>query len=247
MTSYLRNIEINTLWEATEAIYNLLVDEGWEWIEGSPYDLPMVLAGKEVNSVRPYLRFNDPEGIGILLRMNGDALGDGTKLSMNCNWSIGSNHRLWMAADDEACCIYIRNQWGSGSAYHAGSLERIDPNDGWAWAVGMLTSSTFSGVYQVARGLSWPTYWQDSSPNRGIYTNIFTDPWSLNTNLLNAPILAPYFRFYGNDFRGIVKFAVSGLTGAPSGTEYEQRDPETNEVTKIYVCSGSGAFEVFST
>jgi len=245
MTTYLRNIPINTIWEATEAIYDVLTGEGWEPIEGSPYSLPMVLAGREVNSIRPYLRFNDPENIGILLRMNGDALGDGTQLSMNCNWNIGSNHRLWMAADSEACCIYIKDRWGYGPAYHAGALERIDPNDGWAWAIGELNTSPFSGVYQVARGLSWPAYWQNNTPYRGIYTNIFTDG-RINTDLLNAPILAPYFRFTGNEFRGVVKFAASGLAGAPSGTEYEQRDPETNEVTKIYVCSGSGAFEVFS-
>ncbi len=246
MVTYLRNVEINTLWEATTAIYNVLVNEGWQVIRGSPYSLPMVLAGQTVNSVRPYLRFNDPERIGILLRMNGDALGDGTRLSMDCNWNIGSNRRLWMAADSEACCIYIRDRWGSGSAYHAGALERIDPNDGWAWAVGLLDNSPYSGVYQAARGLDRPNYWLDNTPHQGIYTNIFTSSWTLNTRLLGAPILAPYFRFYGNEFRGIVKFAVSGLAGAPGGAEYEQRNPETGEVTKIYVCSGAGAFEVFS-
>jgi len=246
MATYLRNVEINTIWEATEAIYDVLTGEGWQVIQGSPHDLPMVLGGQEVNSVRPYLRFDDPEEIGITLTMYGDALGDRTRLSRACSWSIGSEHRLWMAADNEACCIYIKDQWNPGVAYHAGALERIDPNDGWAWAVGLLNNSPYSGVYQVARGFSRQTYWLDNTPHRGIYSNIFTDSWSLETQVLGAPILAPYFRFYGNEFRGIVKFAVSGLAGAPGGAEYEQRDPETGEVTKIYVCSGVGAFEVFS-
>ena len=246
MATYLRNVRINTIWQATEAIYDVLTTEGWQWVRGSPHSLPMVLAGQEVNSVRPYLRFDDPERIGITLNMYGDALGDGTRLSMACSWSIGSERRLWMAADNEACCIYIKDQWAPGVAYHAGALERIDPNDGWAWAVGLLTNSPYSGVYQAARGISPPTYWVNNSPHQGIYSNIFTDSWSLNTRLLGAPILAPYFRFYGNEFRGIVKFAVSGLSGANPGTEYEQRDPQTGNVTKIYVCSGTGGFEVYS-
>jgi hypothetical protein len=208
----------------------------------------MVLAGKVVNSVRPYLRFSNPSG--TILRLNGDAFGNGSSLSTNREWTLSSGSRLWMAADDEACCIYIKPITGSGTAYHAGALERVNPTDGWAWAVGELTNSASSDVYQIAQELNSSTKWQEASLYHGIYANIFTgtnyDSGTLNTNLLGVPILAPYFRFPGNDFRGIVKFAVSGLAGAVAGTEYEQRDPQTGNVTKIYVCSGSGAFEVFS-
>ena len=248
MTAYLRNIQVNTVTDAATAIRDLLVAEGWTVTTGSPSSLPMVLAGKIVNSVRPYLRFSNPSG--TILRLNGDAFGNGSSLSTNREWTLSSGSRLWMAADDEATCIYIKPVTESGAAYHAGALERLDPNDGWAWAVGVLTNSSSGGVYQIAQQLNSSTKWQGNSTYNGIYANIFTgDNYgssTLNTNLLGVPILAPYFRFSGNDFRGIVKFAVSGLAGAPPGTEYEQRDPQTGNVTKIYVCSGVGAFEVFS-
>jgi len=248
MTAYLRNIQVDTVTDAATAIHDLLVAEGWTVTTGSPNSLPMVLAGKIVNSVRPYLRFSNPSG--TILRLNGDALGDGSSLSVNREWTLSSGSRLWMAADDEATCIYIKPVTGSGNAYHAGALERANPTDGWAWAVGQLTNSSSGATYQIAQQLNSSTKWQASSTNSGIYANIFTgenyNSGTLNTNLLGVPILAPYFRFPGNDFRGIVKFAVSGLAGAPPGTEFEQRDPQTGNVTKIYVCSGVGAFEVFS-
>jgi len=248
MTAYLRNIQVDTVAAAATAIHDLLVAEGWEVTTGSPNSLPMVLAGKVVNSVRPYLRFSNPSG--TILRLNGDAFGDGSSLSTNREWTLSAGSRLWMAADDEACCIYIKPVTGSGIAYHAGALERAVPTDGWAWAVGLLTNSRTGGAYQIAQQLNSSTKWQADSGNTGIYANIFTglnfESGTLNTNLLGVPILAPYFRFAGNDYRGIVKFAVSGLAGAPPGTEYEQRDPQTGNVTKIYVCSGTGAFEVFS-
>jgi len=248
MTAYLRNIQVDTVTDAATAIHDLLVAEGWTVTTGSPSSLPMVLAGKVVNSVRPYLRFSNPSG--TVLRLNGDALGDGSSLSTNREWTLSSGSRLWMAADDEACCIYIKPITGSGVAYHAGALERANPTDGWAWAVGVLTNSSFSSTYQIAQQLNSSIKWQWASNNTGIYANIFTginyESGTLNTNLLGVPILAPYFRFANNDFRGIVKFAVSGLTGAVAGTEFEQRDPQTDNVIKIYVCSGSGAFEVFS-
>jgi hypothetical protein len=248
MTAYLRNVQVDTVTDAATAIHDLLVDQGWEVTTGAPNSLPMVLAGKVVNSVRPYLRFSSPSG--TILRLNGDALGDGSSLSTNREWTLSAGSRLWMAADDEACCIYIKPATGSGVAYHAGALERINPNDGWAWAVGVLSNSNAGSTYQIAQQLNSSAKWQWASNYTGIYANIFTglnyESGTLNTNLLGVPILAPYFRFANNDFRGIVKFAVSGLAGAPPGTEYEQRDPETGNVTKIYVCSGSGAFEVFS-
>ena len=248
MTAYLRNIQVNTVTDAATAIHDLLVAEGWTVTTGSPNSLPMVLAGKVVNSVRPYLRFSNPSG--TVLRLNGDAFGNGSSLSTNREWTLSSGSRLWIAADDEACCIYIKPATGSGAAYHAGALERANPTDGWAWAVGVLTNTEASGVYQIAQQLNSSTKWQEASTHTGIYANIFTgrnyDSGTLNTSLLGVPILAPYFRFTGNDFRGIVKFAVSGLSGAVAGTEYEQRDPQTGNVTKIYVCSGVGAFEVFS-
>ena len=248
MTAYLRNIQVDTVTDAATAIHDLLVAEGWTVTTGSPNSLPMVLAGKVVNSVRPYLRFSNPSG--TVLRLNGDALGNGSSLSTNRDWTLSSGSRLWMAADDEACCIYIKPATGSGAAYHAGALERANPTDGWAWAVGELTWSSFGETYQIAQGLNSSIKWQAAGRYQGTYANIFTGPCgdstTLNTNLLSVPILAPYFRFPGNDFRGIVKFAVSGLAGAPPGTEYEQRDPQTGNLTKIYVCSGIGAFEVFS-
>jgi len=248
MTAYLRNIQVDTVTDAATAIHNLLVAEGWTVTTGSPNNLPMVLAGKIVNSVRPYLRFSNPSG--TTLRLNGDAFGDGTSLSTNREWTLSAGSRLWMAADDEATCIYIKPATGSGAAYHAGALERADPTDGWAWAVGVLTNAYQGSAYQIAQQLNSSTKWQGASNYHGIYTNIFTgvnySSGTLNTDLLGVPILAPYFRFAGNDFRGIVKFAVSGLAGAAAGTEYEQRDPDTGNVTKIYVCSGVGAFEVFS-
>jgi hypothetical protein len=248
MTAYLRNIQVNTVTDAATAIHDLLVAEGWTVTTGSPNSLPMVLAGKVVNSVRPYLRFSNPSG--TVLRLNGDALGNGSSLSTNREWTLSSGSRLWMAADDEATCIYIKPSTGSGDAYHAGALERADPTDGWAWAVGWLTSWNNGSTYQIAQQLNSSTKWQEASTNHGIFANIFTGSaiasTTLNTNLLGVPILAPYFRFNSNDFRGIVKFAVSGLSGATAGTEYEQRDPQTGNLTKIYVCSGLGAFEVFS-
>ena len=248
MTAYLRNIQVDTVTDAATAIHNLLVAEGWTVTTGSPNSLPMVLAGKVVNSVRPYLRFSNPQG--TILRLNGDALGDGSSLSIDREWILSSGSRLWMAADDEATCIYIKSSTGSGDAYHAGALERANPTDGWAWAIGWLTSWNNGSTYQIAQQLNSSTKWQEASLYQGIYANIFTgrnfDSGTLNTSLLGVPILAPYFRFNGNDFRGIVKFAVSGLSGAVAGTEYEQRDPQTGNVIKIYVCSGSGAFEVFS-
>jgi len=248
MTAYLRNIQVDTVTDAATAIHDLLVAEGWTVTTGSPNSLPMVLAGKVVNSVRPYLRFSNPSG--TVLRLNGDALGDGSSLSADRDWTLSSGSRLWMAADDEACCIYIKPITGSMMAYHAGALERANPTDGWAWAVGWLASWNNGSTYQIAQQLNSSTKWQEASHNTGIFANIFTginyESTTLNTNLLGVPILAPYFRFANNDFRGIVKFAVSGLTGAPQGTEYEQRDPQTGNVIKIYVCSGSGAFEVFS-
>jgi len=248
MTAYLRNIQVDTVTDAATAIHDLLVAEGWEATTGSPNSLPMVLAGKIVSSVRPYLRFSNPSG--TILRLNGDAFGNGTSLSTPREWTLSAGSRLWMAADDEATCIYIKPSTGSGAAYHAGALERIDPTDGWAWAVGLLTNSNSTEVYQIAQRLNSSTKWQSNTINSGIYANIFTgtnyNSGTLNTELLGVPILAPYFRFAGNDFRGIVKFAVSGLAGATPGTEYEQRDPQTGDVAKIYVCSGVGAFEVFS-
>ena len=248
MTAYLRNIQVDTVTDAATAIRDLLVAEGWTVTTGSPNSLPMVLAGKVVNSVRPYLRFSNPSG--TVLRLNGDALGDGSSISANREWTLSSGSRLWMAADDEACCIYIKPATGSGVAYHAGALERANPTDGWAWAVGELTGSSFGETYQIAQGLNSSIKWQIANRYHGIYANIFTgtchESGTLNTNLLGVPILAPYFRFPSSDFRGIVKFAVSGLLGAVAGTEYEQRDPQTGNLIKIYVCSGSGAFEVFS-
>jgi hypothetical protein len=249
MTAYLRNIQVDTITEAGTQIQDLLVAQGWTVTTGSPSSLPMVLSGKQVNSVKPYLRFTNPSG--TILRLNGDALGNGTSLSINREWTLSAGSRLWMAADDEACCIYIKPLTGNGDAYHAGALERANPTDGWAWAVGILTNIERATTYEIAQQLNSSTKWQTNSIYNGIYANIFTgvnyNSATLNTNLLNSPILAPYFRFPGNDFRGIVKFAVSGLAGASPGTEYEQRDPQTGNVTKIYVCSGSGAFEVFST
>ena len=247
MTAYLRNIQVNTVTNAATAIRNLLVAEGWTVTTGSPSSLPMVLAGKVVNSVRPYLRFSNPSG--TILRLNGDAFGNGSSLSTNREWTLSSGSRLWMAADDEATCIYIKPITGSGVAYHAGALERINPTDGWAWAVGLLTNAHDASVYQIAQQLNSSTKWQNSTLYHGIYWNIFTGhnlTGQINIKLLGVPILAPYFRFPNNDFRGVVKFAVSGLTEATPGTEYEQRDPDTGNLIKIYVCSGLGAFEVFS-
>lgn len=248
MSSYLRNILVGTVLQAAEAIHDLLIAEDWTLETGTPSSLPMVLSGKAVSSVKPYLRFSNPSG--TILRLNGDATGDGSSLSTNRDWTLSAGSRLWMAADDESTCIYIKPSTGSGDAFHAGALERLDPNDGWAWAVGLLSSTNTAALFQIAQQWASTTKWQVASASHGIFTNIFTGNHTtsvlLNNPILGTSILAPYFKFPNNDFRGAVKFAVSGLSGAVAGTEFEQRDPITDDVTKIYVCSGVGAFEVYS-
>ena len=248
MTDYLRNIQVDTVGEAAEEIRDLLVVESWTVEAGSPSSLPMVLAGKEVNSVKPHLRFTNPSS--TILRMNGDIDGAGTTLSTNREWTLSAGSRLWMAADDEACCIYIKPTSANGQAYHAGALEREVPTDGWAWAVGILSTTDSATAFQIAQKLNSTTKWENSDLYGGLYRNIFVQGTFSGSGFINKltglPILSPYFRYKFEEFRGVVKFATTGLAGAVAGTEYEQRDPITDDVTKIYVCSGVGGFEVFS-
>lgn len=248
MPRYLRNVLVGSVVEALTLIRDQLVLEGWEIISGNVDNLPMLIAGKDVSSVRPYLKFSSTAATNI--RVNGDALGNDVNLSLSREWAIGSGHRLWMANDDESFCLYIKPSSGNGIIHHGGALERILPSDGWAWAVGQVTSSASSGTLQIAQGWNITTKWVSSTTNHGISSNIFTGNVANSVVLINpvlgTPIVAPYIKFTATEFRGAVKFAVSGLAGLNAGTEYEQRDPVTNDLLKVYVGDSLAAFEVFS-
>ena len=247
MSNFLRNIEVGTVAEAAEEIRDLLVLAGWEVESGDPTSFPMLIKGTVVNGARPWLRYTNPSG--TILRMNGDFDGGGANLSTNRDWTLGAGSRLWMAANDESSCQYIKPSSGTGDAYHAGALERLIPTDGTAIAVGLLTNSNQSANYQEAERFGTSTKWQVASLSQGLYANIFTgsngNSSTLNLGTTGYLQVAPYFRMFSSEYRGVVPFAASGLSGALAGQEFEMRDPITDDITEIYVSSGVGGFKVF--
>lgn len=248
MTSFLRDITVNTVAEAAEEIRDILVSELWEVDTGSPSSFPMVLKSPNIISgIRPWLRYTNPSG--TILRLNGDFDGTGANLSANRDWTLGAGSRLWLATDEKSTCQYIKPLTANGDAYHAGALDRILPADATAIQVGLLSSINSANVAQDAEVFGGTGKWQGSTSGHGLYANIFSGSAVSSTTLLlsttSFPFIAPYFRFHLANFRGVVPFAVCGLSGAPAGTEYQERDPITDVLIKAYICSGVGAFLVY--
>lgn len=238
-----RNIAVDNVADAATAIQAALAEAGWSTISGSPTSFPLLMASENlISGVRVFNRFTSPSA--NILRLNGDALGDGSALSTSRDFTLSVGSRLWLATDHDASCFLIKPSGGDGSAYHSGRLDALIPDDGWAWQIGVIsTASDSSGsICQFAQGFNVTTKWQrigaNISANKGIYSN----PFDNNEDLITGkPEIAPYFRF-GTEaaarFRGVVKFAVTGLNHKVSGVEYEA------ENGRIYVATGLGAFRV---
>lgn len=248
MTNFLRDITVDTVADAAEEIRDILVSELWEVHTGSPSSFPMVLKSPDIISgIRPWIRYTNPAA--GTLRLNGDFDGTGTHLSTNRDWSVSAGSRLWLACDEKSTCQYIKPLTENGSAYHAGALDRILPADATAIQVGLLSSVNSANIAQDSEGFGTTTKWQGSTSGNGLYANIFTGNAASSTvltlNTTGFPFIAPYFRFQGSNFRGVVPFAVCGLSGATAGTEYQERDPITDALIKAYICSGVGGFLVY--
>lgn len=249
MTGFVRNVQVNNIQEALEEIRDLLVAQAWEIHSGSPNSYPFVLKSPIiVNGYRPWLRYTNPTG--TTLRLQGDFDGSGTHLSTARDSILGVGSRIWLAADSEAMCQYIKPATANGDAFHAGALDRLSPTDGSAIQVGLLSNSNSTGLAQTAERFNSTTKWDNSDAGCGLFANIYTGAINTSSILLmpvtGTPQLTSYFRFNNTDkFRGEVKFAVTGLAGATAGTEFEIINPDTLTVEKVYVSSGAGGFLVY--
>lgn len=250
MTGFVRNITVNTVTEALEEIRDLLVAQLWEVDAGSPTSFPFLLKSPEIiNGYRPWIRYTNPSA--SVFRLQGDFDGTGASLSTARDTTVNSGSFIWVAADNEAMCQYVRPGSGANNAFHAGRLELLDPLDGKGIAVGELLNNGTAANYQEAEAYNSTAKWQQATSNHGLVANLYTGV-NLNSGTLlvatnNKPIIASYFRFNTAFYRGDVKFAVSGLAGALAGTEFEFRNDTTNVLEKVYVSSGTGGFLVFDS
>ena len=241
MTGFVRNQQVDNVAQALEVIRDLLVGQGWLVDSGSLDSLSFVFKSPTVvNGYRPWLRYDSPSP-GVLA-LQGDFDGSGIFLSDRRDSEVVVGSRIWLAADHEAICQYIKPPTGAGDAYHAGALDRLSPTDGTAVQVGRLSTSFDASHAQEAQEFNGTQMWQYC--DQGIFTNIYTDG-SLLMPVTNTPMLASYFRMRDGVYRGDVKFAVTGLAGATPGTEFEVINPDTLEVEKVYVSTGEGGFLVF--
>lgn len=238
-----RNIQVDNVTDALTAIQATLADAGWSTITGSPTSLPLVMGSADlVNSVRVFIRFTNPS-VGVL-RLNGDELGDASSLSPNRDSTISVGSRLWMSADGDAGVIYLKPTAGNGSAFHFGRFDLELPDDGWAWAVGLLSGDPGTAFSHISRAWNSASKWVADLNQRGIHGNPFTainfggvvDPIN---EVTGRPVIGPYFRIHQvRVFRGVVRFAVTGLAGLPAGVEYESENGD------IYVATGICGFRV---
>ena len=238
-----RSIQVDNVTDALTAIQAALAEAGWSTITGSPTSLPLVMgSGTIVNSVRIFLRFTNPTA--NVLRMNGDALGDATSLSRNREWTLSAGSLLWLSADADSGCCLIKPSSGSGNAYHFGRLDALIPEDGWAAQMGELltTTSNTNLQFEFFQEHDGSTKWAFSNTSASNVRGVFTGPFTNGgDSIAGKPEIAPYFRWAaqaGRQFRGVVRFAVTGLEHKPSGIEHE------GQGGKLYVSTGSGGFRV---
>lgn len=174
-------------------------------------------------------------------------------------FTSGGDNRLWAVCDEDTLILYTRRSsdlWRTCTYYGRTDLITTNPIDGWAWGIFDLTpyrSSTIAHQFPgfFVRRFNASTFWQTIPGNstfnvewlkyntltlisREHPTRVASNTIGLGqfdaVNNYKIPIV-PSWRVEENGiFRGLFKFVVNGLYGAPIESIHTRYVPDSNKI-----------------